>query len=470
MSIESGAGDLAVLSPYDGSLLDTLARADATALEAALCVADQLHRDRAGWLALPERIGVLNKTADLLLASSSSFAQLIASEGGKPVKDAEVEVARAVEGIHIAVDELRSQTGTLVPFGASAMTNKRLGFTVKEPIGPVVAVSAFNHPLNLIVHQIIPAVAAGCPVIVKPSEDTPLSCVRLVALLVEAGLPQEWCVPFITDDVALAEALVTDPRVAFFSFIGSARVGWMLRSKLSPGTRCSLEHGGAAPVIVTTGAPREQTLNALLKGGFYHAGQVCVSVQRVFVPADEAREFAEQFAARAEKLVVGDPRDAKTDVGPLIRSGEVVRITEWIDEAVRGGADLLTGGSALGGNLFAPTVLFDPPKEVRISRNEVFGPVVCVYPYNSVNEAVEEANSLPFAFQAAVFTRELEDALDLAAQLHASAVMVNDHTAFRSDAMPFAGLKQSGLGVGGIPHTLEDMQIEKLIVLPTKLL
>ena len=463
------AQSLEVTSPYDGAVVGTLPVADAEILEDALAGAAALHRDRAGWLPLDERIGILNRTAALLTKANGDFARLIAREGGKPLSDAEVEVARAINGIRIAVDQLRAEAGEVIPLGTTAMTAGRLGFTIREPIGPVVAVSAFNHPLNLIVHQVVPSVAAGCPVIVKPAEDTPLSCDRFVGLLHEAGLPEAWCRTFVTAETPLAESLVTDPRVAFVSFIGSASVGWMLRAKLPAGTRCALEHGGAAPVIIAHGTPVAPTIQSLLKGGFYHAGQVCVSVQRVFVPAAEARSFADALAEGASALVVGDPLSADTEVGPLIRPGEVERIHGWVEEAVTGGAMLLTGGRSLpelapGGNLYAPTVLYDPPAAARVSREEVFGPVVCVYPYETEEDALERANALPFAFQAAVFSTGIDTALGLASRLEASAVMINDHAAFRADGMPFAGLRQSGLGVGGIPHTLRDMQLNKLMV------
>ncbi|HEB98542.1 MAG TPA: aldehyde dehydrogenase family protein, partial [Thiotrichales bacterium] len=340
----------------------------------------------------------------------------------------------------------------------------RLAVTRREPIGVVVAVSAFNHPLNLIVHQVGPAVAAGCPVIVKPAEDTPLSCYRFVSLLREAGLPEAWCQALVTTGPEVAEHLVTDGRVGFFSFIGSARVGWMLRSKLAPGTRCALEHGGAAPVLVEADADLDDALPLLAKGGFYHAGQVCVSVQRVFCDAAVAEKVAEGLAERARALKVGDPTDPETEVGPLIRRREVTRVHEWVQEAVAGGARLLCGGEPLSESCYAPTVLFDPPRETRVSQQEIFGPVVCVYSCANMQEAIEQANALPYAFQAAVFTRDIDRALRAYRRLDASAVMVNDHTAFRVDWMPFAGLRHSGLGVGGIPYTFEDMQIEKLLV------
>ncbi len=455
---------LQVTSPFDGEVIGELPRSDAGDVEAALARAAALFEDRAGWLTLAARVEILSRTADLLAAAHDEFSMLIAQEGGKPLRDAQVETTRAVDGIHIAIESMRTHAGEVIPFGATPFSRQRLGFTRKEPIGPVVAVSAFNHPLNLIVHQVVPAVAAGCPVIVKPSEDTPLCCERFVALLHAAGLPESWAQTIITDELSVAEKLVTDPRVAFFSFIGSARVGWMLRGKLAAGARCALEHGGVAPVVLTGGVDHAAAVRSLVKGGFYHAGQVCVSVQRVFVPAEEARAFATALAAAADGLVVGDATLPETEVGPLIRPREVVRVAEWVDEAVAAGAEVLCGGSALGETLYAPTVLLDPPADARVSTQEVFGPVVCVYGYDDVADAVRQANALPYAFQAAVFTPHIDEAMDLAGQLAASAVMINDHTAFRVDGMPFAGLRQSGLGVGGIPYTLEDMQVDKMVV------
>ena len=338
----------------------------------------------------------------------------------------------------------------------------------KEPIGVVVAVSAFNHPLNLIAHQVGPAIAAGCPVIVKPAEDTPLSCFRLVEIFHQAGLPEAWCQALVPQDIPTAEALVTDPRVAFFSFIGSAKVGWYLRSKLAAGTRCALEHGGAAPVIMAEDANIDAAIPALAKGGFYHAGQVCVSVQRLYVHESIAQEVAEKLANAANNMVVGDPLSDKTEVGPLIRSAEVERVHSWVEQAVESGGELLCGGHSLPNNSYEPTVLFNPSQECNLSKMEVFGPVVCVYPFGDIDQAIERANSLDVAFQASVYSENIDTAMYVSDRLAASAVMVNEHTAFRVDWMPFAGLRHSGLGTGGIPYTLEDMQVEKMIVISSK--
>lgn len=389
---------------------------------------------------------------------------LAASEGGKPYTDSKVEVIRAIDGVHLCAETLRAHPGSVIPIGTTKATTGRIAFTQKEPVGVVVAVSAFNHPLNLIVHQVGPAVASGCPVVVKPAADTPLSCIRFVEILREAGLPNAWCQAIIADDRETAEKLVTDARVGFFSFIGSARVGWMLRSKLAPGARCALEHGGAAPIILADPYDTDVALASILKGGFYHAGQVCVSVQRVFVPAVDAANFAAALGERAQALIVGAPEDAATEVGPLIRVGEVDRVAEWIDEAVAAGADLLCGGNRISDTCYAPTVLLNPPDDVRVSTMEIFGPVVCVYAYDDIDAAVKQANALPVAFQAAVFSKDNDVAMRLYKELDASAVMINDHSAFRDDVMPFAGLRESGLGVGGIPYTMEDMQIDKMMV------
>ena len=340
----------------------------------------------------------------------------------------------------------------------------RMAFTTREPIGPVVAVSAFNHPLNLIVHQVAPAVAVGCPVLVKPAGDTPLSCQTFVNILYEAGLPEEWC-RFVACNTQTAEKMVTDPRVAFFSFIGSGKIGWMLRSKLAPGTRCALEHGGAAPVIVDITADVEKMIPALVKGGFYHSGQVCVSVQRVFAPKPQAEELAQKLAEGASKLVVGNAIEEETQCGPLIRPQEVERVAEWVDEAKSSGAKILTGGEKLSDTTYAPTVLLNPPVEIKISQMEIFGPAVCVYSYDDMDVAIKQANALPFAFQASVFTNNLDVAMKAVQELDATAVMVNDHTAFRVDWMPFAGRRQSGYGTGGIGYTMHDMTQDKMAVI-----
>lgn len=459
------AEPVTVVAPWDLAPIARVERADSAVVEQALATAHALYRDRDAWLPRRERVRILSRVTEIMKSRRESLAVEAAREGGKPLADSLVEVDRAIDSVHICIDELRSRAGEVVPMGMTESSKHRVAYTREEPIGLVVAVSAFNHPLNLIAHQVAPAVATGCPVIVKPSDRTALSCLSFVKMLHEAGLPPAWCQAVVTADRKDATALVTDRRVGFFSFIGSAPVGWKLRSQLAPGARCALEHGGVAPVILAEDADLDRALPSLLKGGFYHAGQVCVSVQRVFAHSSVARDVAERLAAGAKQLKVGDPTLADTEVGPLIVPAEVQRIHEWVAEAKDAGAEVLCGGAPLGETTYAPTVLWNPPQDAKVSRQEIFGPVVCVYPYDDIDAAIAIANSLPFSFQAAVFTRSIETAMRASTRLDASAVMVNDHTAFRVDWMPFAGLKESGHGVGGVPHSMHEMQVRKMTVI-----
>jgi acyl-CoA reductase-like NAD-dependent aldehyde dehydrogenase len=266
-------------------------------------------------------------------------------------------------------------------------------------------------------------------------------------------------------DNEVAEALVTSNQIGFFSFIGSAKVGWWLKSKLAPGVRCALEHGGVAPAIVDQTADLTKTIPSLLKAGFYHAGQVCVSTQRVFVHASLIDTVAKQLTEGAAKLIVGDPTKDNTEVGPLILPREVDRVDAWVQEAVSAGAKLLTGGKKLSDTTYAPTVLLNPPMDTKVSQMETFGPIVCLFDYTDLDAAINLANSLDFAFQAAVYTNDLQIANHCIKHIDATAVMVNDHTAFRVDWMPFAGRKHSGYGIGGIGYTMHDMVQIKMTVM-----
>jgi acyl-CoA reductase-like NAD-dependent aldehyde dehydrogenase len=461
----SAAGELVVHAPFDRSIIAEVDTANADHVDQAMSVAYTLYRDKDSWLPLHKRIEILEKTAQIMVQEKQRLAIGAAKEGGKPLIDSKVEVARAIDGVHLCIETMKTDQGEVIPMGISSSSVKRIAITQKEPIGVVIAVSAFNHPLNLIVHQVAAAVAAGCPVIVKPAEDTPLSCLHFVNILWRAGLPTEWCQAIIPESIAVSEKLVTDERVGFFTFIGSAKVGWMLRSKLASGVRCALEHGGAAPVILAEDTDVESAVKKLGKGGFYHAGQVCVSVQRIFAHKSLAKSFTEKLASYAQQLCIGDPTMEGTDVGPLIRIAEVERISSWVSEAKNEGAECITGGNAISETCYECTVLANPALESKVSTAEIFGPVVCVYEYSDLDWAIKQANSLPLSFQASVFTNNINTAMRVYKRINASAVMLNDHTAFRIDGMPFAGLKQSGLGVGGIPYTIEDMQINKMLVI-----
>ncbi len=460
-----GKDRLIVTAPWNQSEICDVAVADAKAVEIALTNAYQIFKDKDRWLNPEKRIEVLHKASEIMQSRFEDLAIEAAREGGKPLIDSRIEVARAIDGVKNCIECIRNNSGHEIPMGLNLASNNRVAFTHKEPIGVVVAVSAFNHPLNLIVHQVGPAIASGCPVIVKPAEDTPLSCFRFVQILHEAGLPTDYCQSLVVNDLSVAEQLVSDKRVGFFTFIGSGKVGWMLRSKLAPGARCALEHGGVAPVIIDDTADLNDTLPLIAKGGFYHAGQVCVSVQRVFAPRAIAEDVACKIAELGKAMKIGDPTLEKTMVGPLIRLKEVKRVGEWVDEAKKAGATCIIGGNQISDTTYSCTVLLDPPQNIRISEQEIFGPVICVYSYDNVDDAIKIANSLPYAFQASILSRDLDFIMKCNRRIDAAAIMVNDHTAYRVDWMPFAGLKESGYGVGGIPYTFEDMQIEKLTVI-----
>lgn len=461
---------LHVRSPYSGSVVGEVAVSTEAEIENALVVAHAKFRDRSNWLSKSQRIEILQRAAELIRLRKLELATQAASEGGKPLRDSITEVERGIDGILNCIEVLRNDGGHVIPMGLNATSANRVAFTQYEPIGVVVAVSAFNHPFNLIVHQVVPAIAVSAPVVVKPAANTPLSCKALLDILTEAGLPEGWAQMVLPVDNALTGKLVADPRVGFFTFIGSAPVGWMLRSTLAPGARCALEHGGVAPVIIAADADLDDALPRIARAGFWHAGQACVSVQRIFCHRSIATEVATRIAQFGDAMVVGDPTNAATEVGPLISEREVIRVGRWVQEAVEGGATLVSGGQALDNNCYAPTVLLNPPLESSVMQKEVFGPVVVVYAFDELKDAITWANSLPYAFQSAVFTQSLDTAMASYQGLDATAVMINEHTLFRVDWMPFAGAKLSGLGVGGIPHTMKDMQVEKMMVWRSKVL
>jgi len=456
-----------VLSPYDQSFVKELPLINKDDIDGIITTAHNLFNDQSNWIPAYKRIEILEKAASIMSERIEQLIHTAITEGGKPYKDTKAEVLRAIKGVKLAAEHISQIKGEQIPMALTEASINRLAFTTKEPIGVVAAISAFNHPLNLAVHQIATAIAAGCPVIFKPSLATPLSGLALADILREAGLPEGWLQVILCDN-DVAELLVTDSIINFFSFIGSAKVGWYLKSKLSPGTRCALEHGGAAPVIVESDADFTEMIPDLVKGSFYHAGQVCVSVQRIYVNQDICDAFIEKFTEVTNKLIIGNPLDATTDVGPLINTREVSRVAQWVNEAIEEGAELISGGKRISDTFFEPTILFNPSENSKVSNKEIFGPVVCIYPFTNRDEAIKKANALDVHFQAAVFTKNLDVALDTVKKLNATAVMINDHTAFRVDWMPFGGRDTSGIGMGGISYTINEMTREKLTVIKSK--
>lgn len=451
---------LKVVSPFDQRPIGSLKMKNEKEALALIKSAHDLFRNRDKWLTPFERISILEKTLELVKSRFEKLVTDAAREGGKPYLDSKVEVERGLEGIKIAIREMTQMKGVEIPMNITKSSAGRMAYTRFEPRGVVLGISAFNHPFNLIIHQVIPAIATGCPIVIKPASSTPMSCKNLVEILYEAGLPKNYC-QMIVCESSVAEKMVMDPRISFLSFIGSAKVGWYLRSKLPPGATCALEHGGVAPVIVDKTADLSKAIPSLIKGGFYHAGQVCVSVQRIYLHKEIEKEFIKKFVEGAKKLKVGDPLDKKTEVGPLISSKEVDRIHSWVKESK---GKILCGGKKITNTCYEPTVVLNPAKDSKLSTLEVFGPVVCLYTYSKIDDAISLANSLDYAFQASIFSNDLSLTLHAVKKLEGLAVMVNDHTAFRVDWMPFGGYRQSGLGIGGIGPTMKEMSLEKMTV------
>lgn len=454
-----------VRSPFDGALLGTVAVTTPHEADQAIERAYALFRDRGGWLPLQRRVDILATAGTLILERRNDLAMIVARESGKPLRDALVEIDRAAASLEICIRVLQTDAGEVVPMGLNAISAAHVAFTQHEPVGVVLGISAFNHPFNLVAHQVAPAIAVGAPVLIKPSPKTPLSCRAFCDIMAEAGLPDGWLQMLLPVEVEDIARIVGDRRIGFLTFIGSAAVGWTLRARLAPGARCALEHGGIAPVIVAGDADLADAVPRIARAGFWHAGQACVSIQRVFCARQVLDDFLARLESEAHALVTGDPCLMTTDVGPLISRAELERVDGWVAEAVSGGARLVAGGKAISQSCYRNTVVLGPSPDAKLSRREVFGPVIAVYPYEDIDQAIAQANDGDFAFQSAVFTGDLDRAMHAFRNLDGTAVMVNETPLFRVDWMPFAGARQSGLGTGGIPHTMRDMRTEKMMVL-----
>lgn len=410
-----------------------------------------------------ERSEILKKVAADLKLKHDFLAWVIASEGGKPLKDAKVEVSRAIATLELCAEETLRLEGEMIPMERTAAGKDHLAFTLRDPIGAVLAISAFNHPLNLIAHQVGCAVASGCAVVLKPASSTPISAHLLDEAFKSSGLPAAG-LRVINVKTDLAERLVSSKEFNYVSFIGSAKVGWEMRKKIAAGTRIAMEHGGQAPAIVRSDADLALAVKSLIKGSFYHSGQVCISTQRIFVHEKIFADFLKDFKAEAEKLIVGTATDEKTDVGPLIGLEEVKRIQKWIQEALSAGAKLETGNKVTE-QFMTPTILTNVSRDVALMKEEVFGPVVCLNSYFDENELLEYLNSNDYIFEAALFTQDITTALRIARDISTMTFVINNHTAFRVDQMPFGGHKMSGLGMGGVRYVMEEMTRTKQVII-----
>lgn len=413
-----------------------------------------------------ERADILKKVASSIKENAPKLAWLISHEGGKPLKDAKAEVTRAQSTLELCAEEAMSIHGETVPMERTAAGVDHLSLLMRDPIGPVLAISAFNHPLNLIAHQVGCAIASGNPVVLKPAPGTPLSAFKLEKFFQDAGLPAD-CLFVVNCEVPQIEEMLASSVFGYVSFIGSAKVGWNIRKTLAAGTRLSLEHGGQAPALVREDADLKNAIPGLIKGSFYHAGQVCISTQRIFVHKTIFENFVSEFTKLAKKLVTGEATHENTDVGPLIRPAEVKRLQEWIDEALQMGAQLQCGNETKGAHhqFLLPTVLTNVPRGCRMMKDEAFGPVVCINSYEDEEEVLTYLNSNDYIFEAALYTQDIQKALKIAKDFSTMTLVINNHTAYRVDQMPFGGHKLSGLGMGGVKYMMEEMTRLKQVII-----
>ena len=456
-----GTGDwIEVRSPYSGHIVGRVAKAGADETRRAIDAAERAMREP---LPAHKRAEVLVRVAGQLGRRHDEVARLISDEAGKPMKAARVEAKRAMSTYTMAAVEARKLTGEMVPMDASQSGEGKLAFTLRRPVGVVAAISPFNFPLNLVAHKLAPALAAGCAVVLKPASQTPLSALLLAELETEAGLPPGWVNVVVGPSAAIGDVLVEDERVRALTFTGSGAVGWELRER-APRKRVALELGNATPVIVAADADVDRAAAQVAAHAFSFAGQSCISVQRVYVERPRYDEFLQRLLPRVEGLKLGDPADEETDVGPVIDADARDRILAWIDEARAAGAEVLAGGG-LDGELIRPTVLANPPRDAKVSCEEVFGPVCTVTAVSSLDEALELANATRYGLQAGIFTAGLDTALRAAQELEFGGVTVNEAPTFRADQMPYGGVKDSGNTREGPAYAVRELTEERVVVI-----
>jgi len=452
-----------VRSPYDGSSVGRVAQGDAALIEAAIEAAHRAYT--AAGFPQHERAAVLDRAAAIVAERREELALAIAAEAGKPLKSARVEAERCAETLTFSSVEARKLTGGTVPMEASAAGAGKLGVMLRVPYGVVGAISPFNFPLNLVAHKLGPALAAGNAIVLKPAGQTPISALKLAAILGEAGLPDGGLAVIPGPGSVVGGAIVEHPLTRAITFTGSAPVGWGIRSRV-PHKKVNLELGSNAPLIVDSSGDWETAADKASLHAFSHAGQSCISIQRILVHTEIAERFKARLLANTEALTVGDPLDPETDVGPLISAGDRDRVKGWIDEALAAGAKLLTGGELLDeGRCLAPTLLEAPPREAKVWCEEVFGPAATLDTFSSFEQALELANDSKFGLQAGVFTRDLGRALQAGKTLEFGGVLVNEVPTFRADQQPYGGIKDSGNTREGPAFAVHELTEERFVTL-----
>lgn len=449
-----------VRNPWDGSLVGRVPRCGPDEVDAACAAAAAVlaRDDLPGW----RRAEVLDGAAVSLAERSEEFARRIVAEAGKPIRDARGEVVRCLDTLRFSAVEARRLVGEMIPLDASRSAAGRLGFSLRVPVGVVAAITPFNFPLNLVAHKLGPAVAAGCPVVLKPAEQAPLSALAFVELLVDAGLPADWVSVVTGDGPGAGVPLVAHEVPAMISFTGSVPAGHAIAAA-APRKRVALELGANSPVIVEPDADLDLVAGRIRQGGYSYAGQSCISTQRVLVHDSVRTALTDALVEAVGRIVTGDPADEATEVGPLISGDERDRVRRWLDDAVAAGGRLLVGGELRDGVL-SPAVVADPPPDSDLVRREVFGPVVTVSGYRSFDEAVTRANDSDFGLHCGIFTRDLDTVLRAARRLDFGGVIVNDVPTFRADQQPYGGTRDSGTTREGPAYAVREMTDLRTIV------
>jgi len=454
-------------SPYSGELVAKVEKANSDAIEQALENGKNYFQSVMKKMPAHVRAQILYDVAKKMHENFDELAMTISLEGGKPLKDALIEVKRAINTTKMSGDEALNLKGDVISMDRSAGTEHHIAYTYREPVGSVLAISAFNHPLNLACHQICTAFAAGNTVLFKPATQTPISSLKLYEFFIQSGLP-EGVINIVTASGSETNQLVEDSRIAFVTFIGGEDVGWNISRITQPGVRVALEHGGTGTAILDKSADLETSIPSIVKGAFYHAGQVCVSTQILYIHEEVYNQVVKLLIEKIKKLKTGDPTNDQTDVGPLINPKEIQRIENWLKEAVAEGGEILAGGKRLDHNCLEPTLIQSVSDDMQIVCKEIFGPVLVLRKYSDLNKTIKQINNSVYSFQASIYTENINIANYAAKEVEAKAFMINDSTAFRVDWMPFGGKKYSGMGVGGIRYSILDMTEEKLIVTKIK--
>lgn len=450
-----------VVSPFSGETVGKVYSANQEDLDRAVAAA---HTALKNDFPLSERAAVLDKAAQLIAERREDFARIIASEAAKPIKTARVEVDRCVQTFLFAASAARTFVGDVIGIDSHPAGAGKMSYTLHSPIGVVAAITPFNFPLNLVAHKVAPGIAAGCPVVVKPAMNTPLTCAALVDLLIdECGLPADY-LHFVPCPGEVAASLVHKDDVAMISFTGSPGVGWSIR-EAAPKKKVALELGNNTPLIIEPDADIEKAATAVVASGYSFQGQSCISVQRVYVHESVKEDFLSRAKEKISALVVGDPLDEATDVSSLISSSDTQRVSDWVEAAQSQGATLEIGGTTIDQGVLGPILLSDATDDMDVCRKEVFGPVVSVLTYSDLDDALSRANNTDYGLQAAVYTKDLAAAMKAVRTLDFGGVLINETPTYRADNMPYGGIRDSGNTREGPAYTIREMTQEKLVII-----